>query len=466
METVLVTSGFAPAVLTALRRQWNVVDLPRQRDALDYLQQHSVHPASIVIGKAVIDPADDDLDARTMLAEILKLDANLPVIVSTKASEPMTIVELTKRGAHDYLIEPAQPCEFAQLNDFIQRMMLSISRAVQFRSLLHENQQLKARQLENLPFEFVQPVSSRMQRVLEMACKVAPTPATVLITGESGTGKELLARLIHERSQVGKHPFTAINCGAMNDQLLSSELFGHLKGAFTGAESTRSGLIQDTGAGTLFMDEVGTISPAFQISLLRVLEARTARPVGGSREFAVQCRFVAAANQDLERLVRENRFREDLWYRLNVFRIDIPPLRDRREDIPALCQHYLRMLGKQYGKPIRHFAPAAMQVIEDYSWPGNVRQLRNTIERAVIVAEKDAINLTDLDPQIQNGAAAPVNFNRTYKESMRVFERNLISAAISSAGGNLTRAAEILQIKRTTLGYRMRQLDLSARGSA
>ncbi len=466
METVLLTSGYHPMVLEEARRLWNVVDIAKQREALEYLRSCHELPAAACVGNIYTDDIPlskrTDLDAWTMMSEIHKIDPDMPVIISTKSNSPRMIVDLIKAGAFDFLVEWQNPNDQQQVMTSAQETVFALKRAVQWRVMLRENQKLREDLIRrNMP-DFIQGRSPVMMRVVDLIRKVAPTPATVLITGESGTGKELAARAIHALSAAKQGPFIAINCGALTDNLLASELFGHVKGAFTGADTNREGLIRQAQGGTLFLDEIATGSANFQVMLLRVLEQRRERPVGSSADYPVDCRFIAAANRDLEEMVRDGSFREDLFYRLNVFHIDIPPLRSRREDIPMLAEFFLRQILPQYAKNIKGINPAAMDLLEDYHWPGNVRQLRNAIERALISCETEYLVPADFDGQIRNRNLLTESFSdlTSYEQAMDQFERRLLHFALLRAKGNRSQAAKLLKMNRTTLNYRIKQLGL------
>lgn len=470
METILMCSGFAPRVLESLRKRWDIIDIPEQGEAIDALRSERMELDAVVIGK--VNVSDTDMSASATLEEILKIDPNLPVIISTHANEPSTIVELVRKGAFDYVIEAELDTKSeAELDAFAARLTLALEKALRWSAVIKENRRLKDDLVAKNVASGIIARSEPMMKVLELARKVAPTPATVIVTGESGTGKECIARMIHDLSKVRDGSFTAVNCGSMNDQLLSSELFGHVKGAFTGAHSDRQGLLREAGKGTLLLDEIGTVSQAFQIMLLRVLEQRTARPVGGSSDYPVHARFIAAANRDIKSMVDEGSFREDLWYRLSVFHIHLPPLRDRIEDIPSLALHFLNKACAAFGKfTIKGIEPAAIARLESYQWPGNVRQLRNVMERAAIVCESDRISAGDLElsektsPRQASSMSLPPDMS--YDKAMERFERKLITQTLERAKGNISKAAEILDIKRTTLHYRMRKLEIEASPSS
>jgi two-component system, NtrC family, response regulator len=462
MIRILLTSGYPETVLQAVRRKWKVINIPDQQEALAFLKSSRELPEAASIGGVSNRQGPDPFGARWMLQEIHKMDPAMPVIISTHESSPRQIVDFIRQGAFDYVVEPSDPETPGSRDTYTQDFLFALTRAVAWRRMVRENQKLKEDLILQTKPAFIRGRSSAILRVMELIRKVAPTPATVLITGESGTGKELVARAIHALSPQRDQPFTAINCGAINEGLLASELFGHVKGAFTGAERDHPGLIAETGPGTLLLDEIGTIPPSFQVMLLRVLEQRTFRPVGGTGHREAKCRFLSAANCDVEDLAKQGKFREDLFYRLNVFHIHIPPLRDRREDIPILSDYFLQEAVRQFGKNVKGISPAAMELLEGFPWPGNVRQLRNAIERAVIISEEENLIPVDLDPHIRDASARSglLSGQSGYEEAMRHYERGLIQSALAQADGNRSRAAELLKINRTTLNYRIQRLSI------
>ncbi|MBN1555535.1 MAG: sigma-54-dependent Fis family transcriptional regulator [Phycisphaerae bacterium] len=474
MDTILITSGHSRETLQALQEHWHVVDIPDQSQGLEYLLHCSPLPAAVVVGyvppheqvpPSAWDHTQSDilLPAHKILPRILQIDPDLPVIISTHEKNPAAVVELVKRGAFDYVIEPDKTNpEGAEEDRYQQELILSLTQAVKWRKTLLENRRLRQNLMDETNPMPIRTRSAAMQHVLERIRKVAPTPATVLITGESGTGKELVARSIHNLSNRQAQPFLAVNCGALSESLLASELFGHARGAFTGANCDSPGLIRQAGGGTLLLDEIGTIPPSFQVMLLRVLENRVARPVGGAGEYPVSCRFLAAANRDLEQLVAEGIFREDLYYRLNVFHIDVPPLRKRTDDISVLANFFLHQTADEYGRQIEGFEPAALAILERYTWPGNVRQLRNAVERAVILSEGSRIRPVDLADYLQTQPASATDVeNLNLPQAVEKLETRLIRTALQTTKGNIAQAAALLGVKRTTLNYRIRKLGLS-----
>jgi DNA-binding NtrC family response regulator len=470
-QTILVSSGFRPETLAELRRHWHVLDIPDPHEAVAYLQTASPAPAVVVIGYAVLPRSDGSLPetvdgsgplpAHLMLRQVLKLDADMPVIVSTNQQHPAAVVKLIKHGAFDYIFEPRPPNTQAEIHRYHEELVSALRQAVRWRLTVLENRDLRQQLTEigHHPMA-LQARAPAMLRVIELVAKIAPTSAPVLITGESGTGKEVIAQAIHRLSPRRQQPFLAINCGALSDSLLASELFGHVKGAFTGADRESQGLIRQAGEGTLFLDEMASISPAFQVMLLRVLEQRVARPIGGQREYPLHCRFVAASNRDLGEMVQKGQFREDLFFRLQVVRLALPPLRERREDIPTLSHFFLTQFNQTYGKSVTGFTPEAMRHLETQNWAGNVRELRNAVERAVILCEQPRIRPSDL---IDGGSAREHDLPSTfdYGNYMALCETRIIRSALQRCQGNISEAAMVLGIKRTTLHYRMQRLRLA-----
>ncbi len=468
METILLSSGYRRQTLAHFRERWNVVDIPDPDEALEYLERCRDYPLAVAIGfvQQVDDQAPalhETLPAPVMLSKILELDSDLPVVVSAGEAHPRAIVNLVKQGAFSYVVEPSEEQDDQAWKRHAHELELALGRATKWRRTILENRQLK----RGMEAEGTRPsliaCSSSMERVRQLVAKVAQTPVTVLITGESGTGKELIARRIHETSDRADQPFVAINCGALSETLLTSELFGHVKGAFTDADTNRPGVLQQAGKGTLFLDEIGSISEAAQAMLLRVLEQRVARPVGGQNEYPVHCRFIAAANRPLDEMVIAKEFREDLFYRLNVLNVELPPLRSRREDISLLANYFLTRIAEEYGRDIHRIEPTAMDLLEGHAWPGNVRELRNVIERAVVMCETQRITSADLSGYLkQRSRTISIQPSQTYDEAMREYESKLLRMALANSGGNLAEAARALNMSRTTLSYRVNRLQLKA----
>ncbi len=366
-------------------------------------------------------------DGMTVLREIREVDPDAVVMIITAYASIDQALEALRAGAYDYIPKPFKKDE----------LLVRVRRALDYERLRAENRRLQEELRQAFKFEGIVGTSPKMQEVLRIAAAVAPTDATVLIYGETGTGKEILARSIHYQSHRAQGPFVAINCGAIPETLLETELFGHEKGAYTGAVTSRVGKFEAASGGTIFLDEVGDMSPAMQVKLLRVLQEKTIERVGGTRPIKVDVRVIAATNRDLRQAIREGSFREDLFYRLSVVPIHLPPLRERPEDIPILAQHFLERACARYRKTIRGFTPQAQRKLRRYSWPGNVRELEFCIERAVILCTGEEITAQDLwlgeEPEDHFPTLAEV-------------ERRHILRALEEGGGNLDRAAALLDI--------------------
>ncbi len=374
------------------------------------------------------------------------------VVVVTGHGSVDTAVEAMRRGAHDFMTKPVD------LDVLEQRL----ARLVEKRALAGEVVALRRRVEEGLDAAGVVADSPAMQEVLRICRKVAPTDATVLVTGESGTGKEVVASLIQAWSRRRGGPFLRVNCGAFAESLLESELFGHVRGAFTGADQERAGLFREADGGTLFLDEIGEIAPAVQVRLLRVLQEREVRPVGGSRAVSVDVRIVAATNRDLARDVVDGRFRQDLLFRINALTVTVPPLRERREDVAALVPLHLRRVAREIGVPPPRLARDAHDALLAYAWPGNVRELVNVIERTVILCEGPEVTLADLPPELRapvpagETALPDAASGRTLPEVVEALERRAIRRALAEHGGVKARAARALGIPERVLRYKLR----------
>lgn len=401
----------------------------------------------------------------------LQGDENPPlVILITAHGSERIAVEAIKSGAHDYLSKPFE------LDD----LRLVVKNALETLSLRRENKSLRRRiELEGAQRGALIGNSEAMRRVRLMIEKVAETDATILVRGESGTGKELVAREIHERSQSRRSgAFVAVNCAALPSELIESELFGHEKGAFTGASARRLGKFEQANGGTLFLDEIGDMSSNVQAKLLRALEERRIERLGGTESLPVDVRIVSATHRPLEQEIEAGNFRADLFYRLRVVTIEIAPLRDRREDIPVLAEAFARASAERYHLPLRPIAQSALRELISYDWPGNVRDLRNTIERAAILAEGDELTIQDLpdeitgkpgksalheDAFVMDANALSVPFTEDFRTDKREFERRYIARCLDDSGGNVTRAAVILGMHRQSLQHKLRELGLARR---
>ena len=379
-----------------------------------------------------------------ILAAVRQQDPETPVILMTAQASLQTAIQAVNEGAFYYIQKPFS-------ND---DMVAICRRAADYRNLRAENKQLKQEIRRRERSGMVKPLgkSRAFSDVLRLSEQVAPTESTVLIQGESGTGKEVIARYLHELSPRNEGPFLSLNCGALPESLLESELFGHVKGSFTGAVRDKQGLFAAARGGTFFLDEIGEMSPATQVKLLRVLQEREAIPVGGTEAIPVDVRVVAATNRDLEEEIKRGRFRTDLFYRLNVIAIHLPPLRDRRDDIPIFVDAFLKRIAKEHGEEQKSLTPEALEVIMAYDWPGNVRELENALERAVVLVKGTSIPLSAVPEKITERKAEPLvtEVVRT-NPTLEVIEQAYITWVLTAEGGNKTRAAEVLGIDPSTL---------------
>ena len=393
---------------------------------------------------ALVDIKMHGTDGIELQRRMHEVDPELVVIIMTGYASVETAVTALKNGAYDYVTKPLDPDEIAHL----VRNALAHKRATQENVRLRETVAEVAR-----PGELIGQ-SSRMRKVFDAIETVGPTDATVLITGESGTGKELVARAIHQASPRRFHPLVVIHCGALTETLLESELFGHEKGAFTGAQYRKKGKFEIAEGGTVFLDEIGDITLKTQTDLLRVLQEREITRVGGNQIIQVDFRCIAATNKDLEKLIEEGKFRPDLFYRLNVFRIELPALRERRDDIPLLVDHFVRKFSLAMNKRVARVAPAAMNQLQQQPWLGNVRELENAVERAMVVGQEPELHEQDFifKPQsVSNGSG----------KTLDEMERAHILRVLEECGGNQSHAAEILDIDRVTLYHKLKKYGWS-----
>ena len=393
-----------------------------------------------------------DGDGFDILAHCRRDHPGTSVIMISGYGTVESAMEAIRSGAFDFLTKP--------LID--QELEMAIERALSQRKVIAENETLKAQLDMRFGMENIVGHDHRMLRIYDMIDSVADTKATVLITGESGTGKSLVARAIHRRSGRRDKPFVEVACGALPETLLESELFGHVAGAFTGATGDKIGKFMQADGGTIFLDEVATASPGMQVKLLRVLQDFEFEQVGGTKTFPIDTRVILATNEDLTTAVTEGRFRQDLFYRVNVINIELPSLRERISDIPPLAEHFLRDVCEESGKPVRGITDQAMAALQGHRWPGNVRELENVIERAVLLGKSDMIGLEDLPPSLAAAGPVPIEpvGTRTLKQALAAPERQIILDVLESNGWNRQATAEALDINRTTLYKKMKRLGL------
>lgn len=384
------------------------------------------------------------MDGLELLREAKKIRDDLPVIIITAYATIDSAVQAMKDGAYDYVVKPFDP----------EAIALLVEKVVAHQNLMRENIFLRERIDQEYQFEEIIGNSQPMQEVFEMVKNVAEIDTSVLITGESGTGKELIARAIHANGPRRYNPFITASCGAMPEGLLESELFGHQKGAFTGALYTKKGRFEMADGGTLFLDEIGEISPKTQVDLLRVLDEKSFMRVGGMESITVDVRVVSATNRDLGKAIREGIFREDLFYRLNVVSLQLPPLRERREDIPLLADHFLSKFRVQTNKRIERISSRALKLMMEHDWPGNVRELENAIERAVVVGKKSEVIPEDL-PFFKPGKPY-----QTGTRSLHERERIHILQTLKENGWNISKTAKDLEIDRVTLYNKIKKYNL------
>ena len=402
-----------------------------------------------------------EVDGLAVLRAAKEQSPQTVVLVITAFASTETAVEAMKLGAYDYLTKPFK----------VDEIKLTIANALERKRLQDENQALKRQLRQERGFENFLGKSPQMLDIFETIRKAADSVSTVLITGESGTGKELVARAIHEESPRRNGPFVSINCGAVPETLMESELFGHVKGAFTGAVANTVGLFSAAAGGTLFLDEVTEVPSSVQVKLLRAIQEREIRRVGDTRDIKVDVRLIAASNREVVKAVADGVLREDLFYRLNVIPIHLPPLRERREDIPLLVAHFVRRLSAELGRPVRSVTPEALAILETYRWPGNVRELENVIERALVLGSGDRLDAPGLPPDlrrprdVQDVAVEIPEDGLDLEATLSQIEHRYIQTALARTGGVQTRAAELLRVSLRQIRYKLQKYTrLTRRG--
>ena len=435
--------------------KYEVVTALSGKDAFDILQKE---PIDIVI----TDIKMPGMDGMEVLEKIKEEYPDILVIMITGYSTVQSAVQAMKLGAFDYIPKPFTPDE----------VLVVVEKALEKKSLIYENIYLRKELEAKYGFDNIIGSSPKMQEVYKLIRKVAPTDSTILIRGESGTGKELIARAIHFNGPRKQKPFVPVDCGVLAQELLESELFGHVKGSFTGAIVTKPGLFEIANGGSIFLDEIGDTSPNFQSKLLRVIQEREFTPVGGVETKKVDLRFIVATNKDLEKLVEEKQFREDLFYRLNVISVTVPPLREKKDDIPLLSYHFLRKYAKEMKKNIKSISVDAMNMLIAYSWPGNVRQLENVIERAIVMAEGDTVTTEHLpfvvgaevahpDTPIPKTSGELKETKKKLRESaVENVEKSFILDALARNDWNVTRSAKDVGMQRPNFQALMRKYNI------
>jgi len=453
-----------------------VDDDPAVRDVLqEVLVQEEYSVSTAEDGAAAIQAVKDsvihivitdfqlpDIDGLEIIDRLAKLDAKIIPIMMTGFGTIETAVRAMKSGAFDFITKPFD----------LETVAVVVRKAAEFLRLRQENHLLRKAVRDQYRLEHLVGASEPIQQVMEFVQKVADSDSTVMIQGESGTGKELVARMLHFNSLRKDRPLVPVNCGAIPENLLESELFGHEKGAFTGATHSRMGRFELANGGTIFLDEIGEMSLPLQVKLLRVLQEREFERVGGNRTIHVDVRIIAATNQDLETLVEERRFRKDLFYRLNVIPIVIPPLRERRSDIPLLIDHFLTRFNHSKHTEVSGLAPDALHMLTDYDWPGNIRELENMIERLVVLKKKGVVSIEDLPEKICRRSSGPelkeqfIRFNEdgiNLSREIEQYEKHLIMEALRKANGVTSRAAQLLHLNRTTLVEKLKRKGVDPR---
>jgi len=396
------------------------------------------------------------MDGMEVLQEIKKIDPNAVVIIITAYASVESAISAMKIGAFDYIQKPFQHDE----------LLLSVKRAIQHKKLQDENIKLKDELRRKFSFENIIGKSKKMQDVFSVIKASAPTRSTILIQGESGTGKELVARAIHQNSNRSDFPFITVNSGSLPPDLLESHLFGHVKGAFTGAVSHKKGLFEEADKGSIFFDEISTLNMETQAKLLRVMQEKEFMKLGGTKVIKVATRVIAATNTDLEELIEKTQFRKDLFYRLNVIKIELPPLRERKEDIPLLVKHFLEIYSRENNKKNLEVTEDVVELLEKYAWPGNVRELENFIERTVVLTRSKIIGRDKIPSFLLNSTKSEKNdllvssHNLNLKERIKIFQKRAIKDALNKSNGIQKKAADLLGIKPTTLNEMIKRLNI------
>ncbi len=415
------------------------------------LEKHSPQSCELIL----LDLLMPGMDGIEVLKRLKKIDPHSVIIIITAYASVESAISAMKIGAFDYVQKPFKHDE----------LLLTVERAIKHKKLQEENLRLKDQLKRKFSFEKIIGKSKVMQEVFELIKAAAPTRSTILLQGESGTGKELVARAIHQNSDRASFPFITVNSGSLPPDLLESHLFGHVKGAFTGAVNLKKGLFEAAESGTIFFDEISSLNQETQSKLLRVMQEREFMRLGGTKIIKVDVRVVAATNSELEELVRQQMFRQDLFYRLNVIKIELPPLRKRKEDIPLLVKHFLDIYGKENKKQIEGISEDVLEILTSYDWPGNIRELENLIERAVVLTKTNLITRENLPAfvfsfQGENASITPTYQNLNLKEGLQTFQKKAIITALKQSKGVQKNAASLLGVKPTTLNEMIKRLNI------
>lgn len=428
---------------------YDVLAVGDGREALKAVQNNSPN-------LALLDIRLPSMNGMKILEEMRKKDKDLIIIMLTAYGDVKGSVRAMKLGAFDYVTKPFDN----------EELILIIKKALQTQYLSREVEELRRKLGEKKPIEEIMGESPQIKQVLKQVEIIAPTNMTVIIQGASGTGKELVARLIYQKSLRKDKPFVAIDCGAIPETLVESELFGYERGSFTGAEDRREGKFEQANSGTLLLDEITNLSDAVQMKLLRVIQERRLQHLGGKRDISIDVRIIVASNKNLSEQVRKGRFRDDLFHRLNEFQVDLPKLTERKEDIPILAKYFLDEANSEFNKKVNGISSEAMKFLLNYPWPGNLRELRNVIRRAALLAESDSIDLGDFSPDNlkpygeKRDVTMPLDKGVSFEEITREFQKDLIKKALVEAGGNKLKAGEILKMNKKTLYRKIKALQL------
>ncbi len=433
-DTILVVddeNGVRQSFNLVLKDEYNVLLAGTGREAIDILSKNSTD-------LILLDILLPDINGLDLLEKLVETDPNTEIIMVTAVNEIQTAVQAIKLGAYEYIIKPF----------VVDDVLTVIRRALEKRSLVKEVTYLRNELERYHPFEKMVGKNKKMRKIFDLISTIAESDGTVLIQGESGTGKELVARAIHNRSPRSAQPFVVVNCAAIPATLMESKIFGHNRGAFTGATNTSIGKLELADSGTVFLDDIDSLDVNMQAKLLRIIQEKEFERLGSTKVIKIDVRFVAASNKDIGKWIKNGKFREDLYYRLNVFPISLPPLRERRNDIPLLLNHYLDLNSKKTGKPPKKFSEEAVKVLMEYNWPGNVRELKNLVERLFTITKGPVVHLED-------NAAYNIGKKKIkdmpLKKAVGIFEKKYISDVLESVDGNRTKAAKKLGIHRNTL---------------